>query len=195
MLFSHYTIFPKYRLHLVVTFLFQIVHLGTFHNPRLTAILNSSDVFPMDWPGHVLFLPSLAWPFVKSELISKLHGGYVVSLMTFLFLFIAIIPGYWLDFHMLWKILRLFSDFPAPPRLVISFPNNWDIYLAMSNILFPLFLPKLPYHSVQPGRKNEGQGKSFPYPLFHLLKAKRDEGKSKFTEAWFSTDYSPLILL
>ena len=176
MFFSHYTIFPKYWLHLVVMSLFQIVHfvVGTFHNPRLTVILNPSDIFHMDWPGHVLSLPSLAWSFVKSELISKLHGGYVVSLMTFLFLFIAIISGYWLDFHVSWKILRLFSDFPASPPLVISFPNNWGIYLTMSNILFHLFLPKLPYHSVQPGGKNEGQGKSFPYPLFHLLKAKRD---------------------
>lgn len=57
------------------------------------------------------FLPSFAWPLVKSELISKLHGGYALSLMTFLVLFIAIIPNYWLAFHMSWNLLGYFSIF------------------------------------------------------------------------------------
>ena len=97
------------------------------------------------------FLPSFAWPLVKSELISKLHGGYALSLMTFLVLFIAIIPNYWLAFHMSWNLLGYFSIFFP---LWESFPNNWGMYLAMLNILFLLFLPRLPDHGVQPRRKN-----------------------------------------
>lgn len=135
-------------------------------------ILSLSDIFHMDWPGHVPFLPSFVWLLLKSELIMKLYRWFhcfsdAFSSLHYYYFWLLV------GFSHVMESLPLFSDFSP---WVFSIPNSWSIYLAMPNILLPSLLPRLPCHGVQPWQREFRPGQEFPTPLTPA--SERDWGKS-----------------
>lgn len=133
----------------LLSFLYSksILLFGTIHGSQLPVILSLSDIFYMDWQGHVPFLPSFVWLLLNSELIIKLYRWF--HCFSDAFSFPLHCYYFWLlvGFSHVMESLPLFSDFSP---LVISFPNNWSVYLAMPNIRLPSCLPRLPCRGVQP---------------------------------------------
>lgn len=149
MFFGHYTIFPKYWLQPVVISLLQ-VHFVVWHIPRSTTHCDLKSLWHIP---HGL-AGSCAFSSIICVIALKLWANYkalqVIPLFLWCFLFsssllLFLVVGCIFTCHGISSIIFWFFS-----SLVISFPNNWSIYLAMPNILLPSCLPRLPCHGGQP---------------------------------------------
>lgn len=94
-------------------------------------------------------------------------GSYFVSLILSLFLFIAIIPGYWLDFHMSWNLLGYFQIlFPWESPSFITEAFIWQCPTSFSFHFFPRF----PHCSVQSWWRKLRPREHFPTPFIPSFK-------------------------